>query len=122
MCAKLYKDNDDKTEKIEKARNEVEEVAKGRLQRGLHDTIQQARAWTYRHRPDLTRVLDGAPLPQQEPTEPVTKSDGEKAADTLLEKAAVLRDKLPGLSRADAILEAARRHPELTERWVNGGH
>lgn len=121
MAHLFKKSGESEQEKIETARDEVEEIAKGRLQRGLHDTIQQARAWTYRNRPDLTQVLYGAPLPQPEQPEPVTKSDAEQAADMILEKAAVLRDKVPGLSRADAILEAARQHPEITQRWIDGG-
>ena len=118
--ANLYtKDNGDGgRERIEKARNEVEELARDRLARGVDKSMAEARVAVYKARPDLTEVLWNAPIPEPEPEpEPVTKRRSVEAE--VLEKAEIERDKTPGLSLAEAAIRVLRNDRDLARRYLD---
>lgn len=121
--AKLYDDvfkddGGDEMERIEKARDEVEELARERVQKGIDETVQQARVAVYRNNPTLVDQLLGAPPPEPE-QKPESSPARREVESEVLSAAAILADKTPGLSLTEAALRVLRTDSALAARYFD---
>lgn len=121
--AKLYgdvfkDDGDDGREKIRKARETVEKKARERLEKGLEDTIQQAKVAIYKNNPGLVDELLGAPPPEPDEREPESSPARREVESEVMERAAILVDKTPGLTMAQAAIRVLQRDEQLAEKYL----